>query len=113
MEAERNNPKKRIKRDWAVVFKAYEQSGLTVKDFCQIQGISQSLFYRRRQEIGSLASPAKPSPGSDDFIRLSSAASPGPSVSIVFGGHIEVFIHNDCDRVLMGDIITQLKGSSC
>ena len=113
METKRKKHKKRLKRDWEVVFKAYGQSWLTVKDFCQIQGISQSLFYRRRQEIGSLTSPAKPSPGSDDFIRLSPSASPGPPVSIVFGGRIELFIHNDCDRVLLGDIIAQLKESSC
>jgi hypothetical protein len=113
MEAERNNSKKRIKRDWVVVFKAYGQSGLTVKDFCQVQGISVSLFYRRRKELKDSALPEKSSLRSNDFIRLSSTVSPDPPVSIVFGGQIEVFIHNDCDRVLLGDIIAQLKESSC
>ncbi len=113
MEAGQKKPKKRIKRDWTVVFKAYEHSGLTVRDFCQAQGMSPSLFYRRRQEVGSFASPVKSSSEPTDFIRLSSTASPGPPITIVFGGQVEVHIHNDCDRVLLGDIIAQLKDSSC
>ncbi len=113
MEAEQKKQKKRIKRDWAVVFKAYEHSGMTVKDFCQTQGMSPSLFYRRRQDIESFASQVKSSSEPTDFIRLSSTASPGPPITISLGGQVEVYIHNDCDRVLLGDIIAQLKEDSC
>jgi hypothetical protein len=41
--------KKRIQRDWAVVFSEFEHSGMTIQEICRSQAISQSLFYRHRK----------------------------------------------------------------
>ncbi len=113
MEARRKKRKTYIKRDWAAVFEEYSRSGMTVLEFCRVQGIPQSVFYRWRKKFEDSSPPSKPSLRQNDFIQLSSTASPGPPVSIVFGGQVEVLVHNDCDRVLLGEIIAQLKESLC
>ena len=47
MDAKR---KIRVKRDWSVVFDEFQQSDMSIKEFCQTKGMSQSLFYRRRKD---------------------------------------------------------------
>jgi len=105
--------KKRVKRDWAAIFAEFRRSGLSIKKFCQVKEISQSLFYRRRKDYGNTANPGKPALRSSDFIQLKPTAISRPSASIVFGGQIELSIHNDCDKELLRHIISQLKGSPC
>ncbi len=105
--------KKRIKRDWSEVFEEYRQSGMSVKKFCKVQGMSPSLFYRRRKDIENSVIPCKSPMKPGDFIQLQSAGTSGPSISIVFAVTMELFIHNDCDRKLLGDVIAQLRAPSC
>jgi hypothetical protein len=105
--------KKRIKRDWAAIFEEFHRSGLSIKEFCQVKEMSQSLFYRRRKDYDDTANSGKPSLRLNDFIQLQPAAISRPSASIVFGGQIELSIHNDCDKALLRHIISQLKGSPC
>ncbi|MCK4628672.1 MAG: hypothetical protein KAT56_06685 [Sedimentisphaerales bacterium] len=64
-------------------------------------------------DYDDIAKPGKPTLRSSDFIQLKSAAMPRPSASIVFPGHIELSVHNDCDKELLVAIISQLKGSPC
>ena len=105
--------KKRIKRDWVAVFEEFAQSGMTVGDFCRSQGMSPSLFYRRRHDIAAHALEGKQSMSPDDFVRLPSPVSSRASISLIFPGVAELLIHDDCDRKLLGDIIAQLKSPSC
>lgn len=107
--------KKRIKRDWSAVFEEFHRSGLSIKEFCQVEGMSQSLFYRRRKEYSDADKSARPSLRRDDFIELKRVlpSSTRPSASIVFGSQIELSISNDCDKELLRHIISQLKGSPC
>ena len=109
MDVER---KKRIKRDWSAIFAEFHRSGLSIKEFCRVQGMSQSLFYRRRKDYRDSGVPTKPL-RRGDFIELTPVSSPQRSAAIVFGGRIELSISNDCDRDLLRDIISQLKGTSC
>ena len=105
--------KKRIKRDWPGVFADFDRSGMTIKEFCRSRGMSQSIFYRRRKDYGDGNTPSQLSPGGGDFIELRSASLSRCSASISFPGAIELSLSNDCDRELLGDIISQLKGSPC
>ena len=105
--------RKRIKRDWPAVFEEFYQSGLSIKKFCQAKEMAQSLFYRQRKDYDDIANPGKTTLRSSDFIQLKSAVMPRPSASIVFPDHIELSIHNDCDKKLLVAIISQLKGSPC
>ena len=107
--------KMHIKRDWLVVFEEFHRSGLSIKEFCQAEGMSQSLFYRRRKYYIDSDKPARPSLGRGDFIELKRRLpSPiRPSASIVFGSQIELSISNDCDKELLRLLISQLKGSPC
>jgi hypothetical protein len=107
--------KKRIQRDWAVVFEGFHQSGMTIQEFCRSQGISQSLFYRHRKKHLAEATPVAEPLQRSDFIALKRVlpSAGGPSASIVFGNSIQLSIHNDCDPELVLLLLSQLKGLSC
>jgi len=105
--------KKRIKRDWPAVFAEFHRSGMTIKEFCLSQGMSQSLFYRRRKDYSDSDTARGPSLRRGDFIELQPASSWRRSATILFGGQIELSISNDCDKELLRGIISQLQGSPC
>ncbi len=67
--------RKRIKRDWRVVFEEFGDSGSTVKEFCRVKGISQSLFYRYRKAYGDAGLSSQTSFGRGDFIELQPGSS--------------------------------------
>jgi len=102
--------KKRIKRDWLAVFVEFDRSGMSIKEFCRSQGMSQSLFYRRRKDFVGIGREGKRSGRPSDFIELTGAPSSRFSAAIVFGGGVELSISNDCDAELLGHIISQLRG---
>ena len=107
--------KTRVKRDWSVIFEEFHRSGLSIKEFCRAEGMSQSLFYRRRKDYGDADKSAKSPLRRGDFIELKRVlpASARPSAAIVFGSQVELSISNHCDKELLRLIISQLKGSSC
>ena len=105
--------KKRIKRDWPTVFVEFYRSGMSVKKFCRSKNMSQSLFYRHRKDYSASDTGKGSSLGSSDFVELKSASSLRRSATILFPGQIELSISNDCDKELLGQIISQLKGSPC
>jgi len=105
--------KKRVKRDWPGVFAEFDRSGMTIKEFCRYQGMSQSLFYRRRKDYADSVASNGPSVGRGDFIELKPRSSWRRCASISFPGSIELSIGNDCNQELLGAIIAQLKGPPC
>ena len=105
--------KKRIKRDWPAVFVEFYRSGMPIKEFCRIKGMSQSLFYRRRRDYSDSDTGKGPSLGPSGFVELKPASSSQRSATILFPGQIELSISNDCDKKLLRQIISQLRGSPC
>ena len=105
--------KKRTKRDWPTVFEEFYRSGMSIKEFCHIKGMAQSLFYRHRKNYSASDTGKGSSLGLSEFVELKSASSSRRSASILFPGQIELSISNDCDKELLGQIISQLKGSQC
>ena len=102
--------KKRVERDWAAVLVECDGSGLSIKEFCRREGMSQSLFYRRHKEVGAVGVAGKRSGRRSDFIELTGGASSRFSARMVFGGGIELSISNDCKPELLGQILSQLRG---
>lgn len=107
--------RKRVRRDWAVVFEEFVQSGMAIRDFCRVKGISQSVFYKHRKNYIDADCSISQSSHRDNFIELQRAL-PTParrSASIIFGSQIELSISNDCDKELLRLLISQLKSPSC
>ena len=107
--------RKRIKRDWSVVFEEFRQSGITIKEFCRVKGISPSLFYKHRKNYIDADSSNRQSSHRDNFVELQRAL-PTParrSASIIFGSQIELSISNDCDKELLRLLISQLRNPPC
>ena len=95
--------KTRVKRDWSVIFEEYHRSGLSIKEFCRAEGMSQSLFYRHRKDYRDADKSARLPLRRSDFIELkrTSPSLTRPSAAIVFGSQIELSICNDCDKELL------------
>jgi transposase-like protein len=49
----------RRREDWQQLISEYKQSGLTVKAFCQKQGVSEALFYSWRKRVAAEDQPAQ------------------------------------------------------
>ena len=106
--------RKRIKRNWSVVFEEFDHSDMPIKEFCQVKGISQSLFYRNRKDYRDIDLSSKPSLERGDFVELQRSLPPTRlSASIIFGSQIELSISNDCDKELLRSLISQLKNPPC
>lgn len=101
---------KRINRNWPAVFDAFRLSSQTIKAFCLAEGISQSLFYKRRKEYTGSHRSVSSSLVRSDFIELAPASASLWSAAIAFGSQIELSIANDCNHELLHLLITQLKG---
>lgn len=98
--------KRRVRRDWQAVFAEFERSGLTIKAFCQREGIAPSLFYRHRRKLQTVA-------GGRDFLELAGISPSSQPITIAFGNGIALSLGNDCDPDLVGRILSQLQAGSC
>ena len=107
--------RRRVMRDWAMVFEEFAQSGLAIREFCRVKGISLSIFYKHRKNYIGADSSNRQLSHRGDFVELQRAL-PTParrSASITFGNQIELSISNDCDKELLRLLISQLKSPSC
>ncbi len=68
--------RRRVRRDWPAMLRAFEDSGLSATAFCRQQGICRSLLYRWRQRLKTGA------PSEDAFVELRPAPEPGPGSGV-------------------------------
>jgi hypothetical protein len=59
---------RRDKKQWTEIFKRFDSSGLSTRDFCRREGLASSSFQRWRRRLGSVSSP--------EFVELVPAAQP-------------------------------------
>lgn len=45
--------KYRTNEEWATIFKDQKESGLQIRQYCRLNSIPESLFYKRRNIIGN------------------------------------------------------------
>ena len=113
-----SSKQRRVYRDWPVVIRDFQDSGLSIQQYCQKHKIHPGLFVRWQKRLAARPCPAgnpNPSPvlRADDFIELRPAGSSQAAISIVFPGGIEMCVHRDCDHSLLGEVLGQLKDLSC
>ncbi len=102
---------RRIRRDWLLVIKDYQDSGLTAKGYCVANGINHGLFMRwyKVYEFGTLTIPRKKEMQANDFIKLDIPVNSTAAMDISFPDGIKVSAYNNCDTKLLHSAIVKIK----
>ena len=77
----------RNKEEWFDLFKAHQQSGLSMAEFCRQEGLNKKYFSSRRKQLdfksGKQKSVRKTVP--NDFIQVSVKANHGYAICLEYG----------------------------
>ena len=80
---------------WQMVLETFTSSGLSVRQFCQQEGVSEPAFYSWRKKLSaknkgpSISSPKEDDPASDNFIQISlPAGHSSPMELVLASGHM-------------------------
>jgi len=96
---------------WQMVLETFKSSGLSVRQFCKQEGLSEPSFYSWRKR---LSPPQEPDPGKgqmqpDQFIQISMpAAKPEPLELILASGH-KLHIPSDVDPAFLTGVLSAMK----
>ena len=94
---------------WQMVFDTHANTGLTIKQFCKNEGISEAAFYTWRKRLSQPKKPSEPKPKQSDFIEVKPIEQNGVPVELHFtSGHI-LKITNHADSQLLTTVIQALK----
>jgi transposase-like protein len=96
---------------WQMVLETFKTSGLSVRQFCKQEGLSEPSFYswRKRLSVPQKSGPAKEPTPSDSFIQVSvPAAKPGALELILASGH-KLHIPSDIDPVFLTGVLSAVK----
>ena len=107
---------------WQMVFETFQAGGLTVRQFCRQEGITESNFYYWRKKLrrsstnhaggGKPAMPVESEHQSPPppFTVLGQMSVSGPELRIEFPGDIRIYAGYGCDRQLLRETINLLRG---
>ena len=73
----------RSKEQWFELFKAHEQSGFSLAEFCRRKNLNKKYFSLRRQQLAFKVNQQKPL--AKDFIKVSVKTSPASGLSLTHG----------------------------
>lgn len=96
----------RVQRDWAKVLAAQTASGLSIAAFCRQEGISLSLFHRRRQD--RLAAVVAATAGSFVELRPPPTIPSGSGVSMVTEGGWRIEVAPDFDASTLDRLLDRV-----
>jgi hypothetical protein len=93
---------------WRMVFETQQASGLTIKQFCQNEGISEAGFYSWRKKLAAIDKPPKPV-GSEGFIEVSLPGHSSVGLELVFSSSHTLRIPAGADPAFLGHVLSALK----
>lgn len=99
---------------WQMVFEAHASSGLSVRQFCKNEGITEWSFYSwRRKLFGTKTKESGPDPekrpAPDEFIRVNLPDSNRPVYELVFSSGSMLRMNSGADSQTLVTILTALK----
>lgn len=97
---------------WRMVFETHQGSGLTIKQFCKNEGISEAAFYAWRKKLTAdhaSASPTKPPSASGAFVEVALRDAPGAALELVLSSGHRLRISPNIDAALLERVLATLK----
>jgi len=96
---------------WRMVFETHRGSGLTIKQFCKNEGISEAAFYAWRKKLAA-ASGASSLPGaaaSGAFVEVALRDGPPAALELMFTSGHRLRISPGVDGALLERVLSTLK----
>lgn len=94
------------RQEWEQRLARFDQSGLTVQDFCRREGIAPQSFHLWKRRFAASAEPASPSP---EFLPIRLA--PSAPVEIVLPNGAALRLSPGCDLAFVRSLVLALAGS--
>jgi transposase len=99
---------------WQMVLDTFKTSGLSVRQFCQKEGVSEASFYSWRKRLSSeneAACQLNPNEklSADDFIQVSLSTSDTCSLELVLISGNTLRINSDIDGRILNHVLSALK----
>jgi transposase len=100
---------------WRGLLRQARRSGLTARQFCDQQGISQPSFYAWRREIALRDQQATTTPQATNptFVKLAVEAEAPSAVEIVLADGRLLRVRSGCDLELLRQLLRLLEEPSC
>jgi transposase-like protein len=92
------------REDWRQVISEHKQSGLTVKAFCQKQGVSEALFYSWRKRVVAEDHPARFA-----LVATNGVAPSAPALLLVLTGGERLEIPSGTDEATLRTVLGLLR----
>ena len=96
---------------WQMVLETFNSSGLSVRQFCQQEGLSEPSFYswRKRLSKPQKSSVTKGQPQSDQFIQVSMPTAKSGALELVLASGHKLRIPSDIDTTFLTGILSAVK----
>ena len=94
----------RRREEWQQLISEHKQSGLTVKAFCQKQGVSEALFYSWRKRVVAENQPARFA-----LVATNRVAPSGPALQLVLAGGERLEIPSGTDEATLRTVLGLLR----
>ena len=102
-------------RYWRGLLRQWRRSGLTAREFCDHQGISQPSLYAWRREIAQRDQQVTTTPQATPptFLKLAVEAAPSSALEVVLADGRLLRVHSGCDPELLRQVLRLLEEPSC
>jgi len=107
--------KQRQRSDWQKVINQWQKSRLSVREFCQRHGISETSFYQGRRRLRALAiAPGRKNPR-NPFIEVALPSLPASParLEIIWAQPPVLKIHPGCEAELLERTLRCLREQTC
>lgn len=96
---------------WQMVLETFKSSGLSVRQFCQQEGLSEPSFYswRKRLSTPQKPDPGKGSPQPDSFIQISMPTAKSGVLELILASGHTLRIPSDIDPAFLTGVLSSVK----
>lgn len=100
-----------LRQFWAMVLETFETSGLSVRRFCQQEGLSEASFYSWRKRLRTHPKPKtnKGPSQPDSFIQVSMPPVKSEALELILASGHTLRIPSDIDREFLAGVLSAIK----
>jgi transposase len=96
---------------WQMVLETFKSSGLSVRQFCKQEGLTEASFYSWRKKLSNpqKSDPGKGSPQPESFIQVSMPTAKPIVLELILASGHTLRIPSDIDREFLTGVLSAVK----